>query len=261
MLISFNHIFVGIGNSGVRIVDKINIDSAVRVTINPAYYLASHKAVEYINRIESFFSSIPKNTMLWLIFEDKPINLEIANLITSNTPEDVIKLAYTLTPEKELVEENKPKWAGNFETVFYDSLWEFMSREKTVNLAFEYATHQIGSMFSKLYYYLENEMLVNIDYADLFNMIRGNNVGILRMLNTVDFNWHWGIWERGLISILVGKEVPLKHAYHILSHFQEILSEKDIIWGVRVANGLEKEIEILALLTKRWSDESSIIRH
>ncbi|WP_461865768.1 hypothetical protein [Thermococcus sp.] len=259
MLISFNHIFVGIGNNGVRVVDKINIDSVIRVTINPAYYLASCKSAEYMDRTKSFFSSIPKNTMLWLIFENKPINLEIVDLIINNTPEDVIKLAYILTPEKELVKENKPKWAENFETVFYDSLWEFMSGEKTINFAFEHATYQIGNMFSKLYYYLENEMLVNIDYADLFNMIRGGNIGILRMLTNVDFNWHWGIWERGLISILVGKEVPLKYAHQILSHFQEILSERDIIWGIQVANNLEEEIEILALLTKRWFNEGGAL--
>ncbi len=259
MLASFTHIFVGIGNGGARIINNIGIDGTVRITINPAYYLSSQKADEYMERIESFFSSIPQNTMLWLIFEDKPVNIEIVELIAEHSPSDVIKLAYVLTPEKELVNAEKPTWAGYFETVFYDSLWEFMRKETFIGSAFEDASLQIGRMFSKLYYYLENEMLVNIDYADLFNIIRGGNVGILRMLRDVDFSWHWGIWDRGLISIMVGKNVPLKNAHRILANFQEILSEKDIIWGIRVVDSLDEEIETLALLTKRWSDEGSAV--
>lgn len=259
MLASFTHIFVGIGNGGARIVNSIEVDGAVRVSINPAYYLFSRKADEYVGRIESFFSSIPANTMLWLIFDDKPINLEIVDLILRSSPEDTIKLAYVLTPERELVESETPPWARHFETVFYDSLWEFMRGDAAVGSAFENAALQIGRMFSKLYYYLENEMLVNIDYADLFNIIRGGNVGILRMLRDVDFSWHWGIWDRGLISIMVGEKVPLKNAHRILARFQEILSEKDVIWGVRVAGNLEDEIEILALLTKRWYHEGGAL--
>ncbi|MBP1912130.1 cell division GTPase FtsZ [Thermococcus stetteri] len=107
-------------------------------------------------------------------------------------------------------------------------------------------------MFSRLYYYLESQMLVNIDYADLFNMIRGGNVGILRLLREVDFTWHWGIWERGLIGILVRNDFPLKGAHSILHSFQEILSEKDVIWGVITDENLNGRVEILSLLVKKW---------
>lgn len=109
-------------------------------------------------------------------------------------------------------------------------------------------------MFSRLHYYLETQMLVNIDYADLFNMIRGGNVGILRTLRKVDFGWHWGgIWDRGGLvgGILVGKDFPLKDAHGILKRFQDILAEKDIIWGgVVMDENLTREVEILALLVK-----------
>ncbi|ASA77176.1 hypothetical protein [Thermococcus sp. 5-4] len=249
---SFTHLFVGIGNTGARIVNSITADGIVKVTVNPAYYLLP-RFDEYEERLRNFFSSLPENTFLWLVFDDKEINHELREIITESAPKDTIKLAYVLTPKKELVTEKKPPWAGDFETVFYDSLWDFFrSDDASISVAFQGASQSIAEMFSRLYYYLETQMLVNIDYADLFNMIRGGNVGILRLLREVDFGWHWGIWDRGLVGILVGREFPLKDAHGILGHFQEILAEKDVIWGVVMDENLTREVEILALLVKRW---------
>ncbi|NJE06374.1 hypothetical protein E3E36_09495 [Thermococcus sp. M36] len=251
-MVSFTHIFVGIGNAGARIVNSIGVDGAVKVTVNPAYYLLP-RSKEYEERLRGFFSRIPENTFLWLIFEDKEANIELLRIITDSAPRDTIKLAYVLTPQRELVVGEKPQWASGFETVFYDSLWDFLKGDDTPLVeAFQRASHNIAEMFSRLYYYLEAQMLVNIDYADLFNIIRGGNVGILRLLRSVDFGWHWGVWDRGLIGILVGKEFPLRDAHGILANFQEILAEKDIIWGVIMDESLTKEVEILALLVKRW---------
>jgi len=249
---SFTHIFVGIGNTGARIVNSIDIDGAVKVTVNPAYYLLP-RFEEYEERLREFFSHIPEDTFLWLVFDDKEINHELRKIITESVPEDTIRLAYVLTPKRELVAGEKPPWAGEFETVFYDSLWDFFEGDDvSLSEAFIGASQRIAEMFSRLYYYLETQMLVNIDYADLFNMIRGGNVGILRLLRKVDFSWHWGIWDRGLIGILVGREFPLRDAHGILERFQEILAEKDIIWGVIMDDDLTKEVEILALLVKGW---------
>ena len=249
---SFTHLFVGIGNTGARIVNSITADGIVKVTVNPAYYLLP-RFDEYEERLRNFFSSLPENTFLWLVFDDKEINHELRGIITESAPKDTIKFAYVLTPKKELVTEKKPPWAGDFETVFYDSLWDFFrSDDASISVAFQGASENIAEMFSRLYYYLETQMLVNIDYADLFNMIRGGNVGILRLLREVDFGWHWGIWDRGLVGILVGREFPLKDAHGILGHFQEILAEKDVIWGVVMDENLTREVEILALLVKRW---------
>lgn len=248
---SFTHLFAGIGNAGARIVDRISADGVVRVTINPGRYLL--RPLEYGERIREFFSRIPKDTFLWLVFEDREINLELVNLIIENSPSDAIRLAYVLTPRRELIHE-KPPWAGSFETVFYDSLWDFLSEDVPLGVAFERASVSIAELFSRLYYYLENQMLINIDYADLFNMINGGNVGIMRLLDRVDFGWHWGIWERGLIGILVGNDFPLKGAHEILSRFQELLAEKDIIWGI-VTDENVRGVEILALLVKGWDDE------
>lgn len=182
------------------------------------------------------------------------MNIEIAKIIDFYLPSDVMRLAYVLTPYIELVNTEKPTWAGTFETVFYDSLWEVLDEYKEASLkdAFNAAGKRIGEMFSKLYNYLEANMLVNVDYADFFAMIKGGNVGILRLINEIDFNWHWGIWERGLINIRAGRNVPLSNAHKILNHFQEILEEKDIIWGVQIDNESNDDVEVLALLIKRW---------
>ena len=245
---SFTHLFVGIGNAGARIVEGISADGVVKVTLNPAHYVL--RPAEYRNRIEKFFSRLPKDTFVWLIFEDKPINHELRDIITESMPEDPIRIAYVLTPRRELVHE-KPGWADGFETVFYDSLWDFLREDMPLKIAFDRASVNIARMFSRLCYYLDNQMLVNIDYADLFNMIRGGNVGILRLLNKVDFEWHWGIWERGLVGILVGNDFPLRDAHEILSRFQEILAKKDVIWGV-ITDEDVSGVEILALLIKGW---------
>ena len=255
-MVSFTHIFVGIGNSGIRVVKNMNIPNAIGVTLDSSYYLLNRKRPSFVKQIRDFFGSLNDDTIIWIIFEDKPINIEIVNLINYSLPKKVIRIAYVLSPYRELIYERKPEWADNFETVFYDSLSEFLDVYTSIPLedAFNAASKQIGIMFSKLYYYLENQMLVNIDYADLFNMVKGGNIGILRILRKVDFEWNWGIWDRGLISIMVGKNVPLKSAHEILRKFQYLLREKDIIWGVRMNKELDNEIEILALLIKRWSN-------
>ncbi len=249
-MVSFTHVFVGIGGTGAGIVEGITADGVVKVTVNPAYYLLPSSA-EYEERLRDFFSSLPKNTFLWLIFDDRETNHELREVILDSAPGDTIKLAYVLTPRRELIGE-KPPWAEGFETVFYDSLWDFLSEGKSLRAAFSEASNRIAELFSRLYYYLETQMLVNIDYADLFNMIKGGNVGILRLLRRVDFNWHWGVWERGLIGILVGRDVPLRDAHSILERFQELLSEKDVIWGVIADENVNEGVEILALLVRKW---------
>jgi len=248
---SFTHIFVGIGNTGARVVNSVNAEGVLRIAVNPAYYLLSSSS-DYPERLKAFFSSIPEDSFLWLVFDDRQLNHELGQLIADAVPEGTIKLAYILAPDRELVEMEKPEWADGFETVFYDSLWEFMESDVPVASAFSLAANGIGRMFTRLYHYLETQMLVNIDYADLFNMIKGGNVGILRILRGVDFDWHWGIWERGLVTMIVGEDAPLKDAHEILARFQEILSEKDVIWGVITDPELGSASEVLALLVKRW---------
>ncbi|WP_456368270.1 hypothetical protein [Thermococcus sp.] len=247
-MLDFTHIFVGVGGNGSRIVNGIETDSVVKVSVNPARYIL--RPEEYGSRLSKFFSNVPDESFVWIVFEDSQINREIVDVIVGHLPENVVKLAYVLTPRVELVH-RKPNWADHFETVFYDSMWDFLRNDAPVGKAFEEASKRIAEMFSKLYRYLEGEMLVNIDYADLFSMIRGGNVGILRLLHHVDFDWHWGIWERGLVAILVGENFPLKGAHEILARFQEILSEKDVIWGV-ITDKRVKEAEVLALLVRRW---------
>ncbi|USG98967.1 hypothetical protein K1720_05255 [Thermococcus argininiproducens] len=249
---SFPHIFIGIGNNGNRVVQNIGIEEVLKFSINPSYYLLGKSSFK--KKIRKTFWDIPDNAVLWIVLENKPINIEILEIILDYLPKNPLKLAYILTPQKELVHEKKPWWAQEFDTVFYDSLWEFLHDYTDVSLetAFQMAAKNIGLMFTRLHYYLENQMLVNVDYADFFNIVRGNNVGILRLLTKVNFEWHWGIWDKGLINILVGENVPLSDAHKILYNFQNFLKEKDIIWGIKMEEGLNSRVEILSLLVKRW---------
>ncbi|WP_204266920.1 hypothetical protein, partial [Citrobacter youngae] len=48
------------------------------------------------------------------------------------------------------------------------------------------------------------------------SVTKGGDVGILRLLNNVNFELHWGVWERGLINILANKSVPLESVTKIL---------------------------------------------
>ncbi|AEH24975.1 hypothetical protein PYCH_13030 [Pyrococcus yayanosii CH1] len=222
-----------------------------KLSIDTSGYIFNRRIL--IEKIREVFGTLEKGSHLWLIFEDKEINIEIVEHIIDSTPSDVIRLAYILSPGKELVFEEKPPWALNFETVFYDSLWEYLSgkEKKPLWQAYNEAAISLGDMFTKLYGYLAGNMLVNVDYADFLEMVRGGNVGILRLLQRVDFEWHWGVWERGLINIMAGRGVPLRDVHEILRRFQEILKEKDIIWGVRTDDGF-KGLEILALLVRKW---------
>ncbi|WP_048058253.1 hypothetical protein [Pyrococcus yayanosii] len=245
-----NPIFVGIGGAGIRVVWGIR-GPFRKLSIDTSGYIFNRRIL--IEKIREVFGTLEKGSHLWLIFEDKEINIEIVEHIIDSTPSDVIRLAYILSPGKELVFEEKPPWALNFETVFYDSLWEYLSgkEKKPLWQAYNEAAISLGDMFTKLYGYLAGNMLVNVDYADFLEMVRGGNVGILRLLQRVDFEWHWGVWERGLINIMAGRGVPLRDVHEILRRFQEILKEKDIIWGVRTDDGF-KGLEILALLVRKW---------
>ncbi|USS40760.1 hypothetical protein NF865_00540 [Thermococcus aggregans] len=249
---SFPYIFIGIGNNGGKVVQNIGIEGASKVVINPTYYLLGKSS--FRQNLKDLFYNIPEDTILWFILENKPVNIEIMQVILEYLPEKPLKLAYILTPQKELVHEEKPLWAENFDTIFYDSLWEFLDEYTSSSLdsAFQMAARSIGLMFTRLHYYLENQMLVNVDYADFFTMIKGSNIGILRLLRKIDFDWHWGIWDKGLVNILVGEKVPLSYAHKILETFQKLLKEKDIIWGIKMEEGLENNVEILSLLIKRW---------
>ncbi|MBP1912131.1 hypothetical protein J2747_001424 [Thermococcus stetteri] len=104
---SFTHLFVGIGGTGARIVNSITADGIVKVTVNPAYYLLPNSE-RYEERLRNFFSRLPKDTFLWLVFEDKDVNHELGEIIIESAPRDTIRLAYVLTPRKELVDEKKP---------------------------------------------------------------------------------------------------------------------------------------------------------
>ncbi|AEC51785.1 hypothetical protein PNA2_0869 [Pyrococcus sp. NA2] len=244
-------IFIGIGGQGNKITFGINYGNCKKVYINPTGYIFSRQM--FLKKLEELLWNIKKNSTLWLIFELKQVNLEIVMEIIERAPSDLMKFAYVLSPGKELVLEGKPYWAEGFETVFYDSLWEFLKgkEKKPVWQAYGEATLSISRMFTKLYNYLDSQMLVNVDFADFLQITRGGNVGILRLLNSVDFEWHWGIWERGLVNILASNDVSLEKVMGILSKFQEILREKDVIWGVKMDENV-RGIEILALLVKRW---------
>ncbi|NPA47100.1 MAG: hypothetical protein GXO14_00465 [Thermococci archaeon] len=251
-MITFTDVFVGIGREGARIINGITADG-VKVTVNPAYYIL--RPERYSRRLEEFFGSLPENTMLWIFHEDNAINAEIRDLIVStarNTP-NLTLLAYVLTPHRELINEEKPSWANSFDTVFYDSLGEFLQMNVPLREAYERAAGEISSALSNLYRYLEGQMLVNVDYADFFTIVRGGNVGILRKFSSTDIDWRWGVWERGLVIAVVNENFKLSEAHRILSEFQELLSEKDIIWGVSVNPGTER-VEVLALLVKRWQE-------
>lgn len=197
------------------------------------------------------FSTLDSDSHIWTILENRKVDLEILEILLDILPSKALKIAYLLTPGKELVFEEKPEWSNEFETVFYDSLWDFLDEKKPLWEAYNKAASTIGGMISRLYYYLDNQMLVNVDYADFLNIIRGGNVGILRSLNSINFDWHWGIWERGLITILAGNDMPLEDVISILKKFQEVLKEKDIIWGI-MSDNRAKNIEVLALLVRKW---------
>ncbi|CAB50616.1 FtsZ/tubulin family protein [Pyrococcus abyssi] len=244
-------VFIGVGNHGIRIVLSVKCGGCKRVPINPNGYIFTRDL--FIKKLEELLWGLEKNSHVWIIFEEKQINTRIVEEILDRAPGDLLKFAYVLSPGKELVFEEKPSWASYFETVFYDSLWEFLKgkEKKPLWQAYNEATLSIGEMFSKLYYYLKTQMLVNVDMADFMQIVRGGNVGILRILRTVDFEWHWGIWERGLINILAGKDISLEKVMGILSRFQEILKDKDVIWGVKTDEGI-RGVEVLALLVRRW---------
>ncbi|MFA4647684.1 hypothetical protein P8X24_10650 [Pyrococcus kukulkanii] len=244
-------VFIGIGNNGMKVVWGIKYGNARKLFLDPTSYLF-HKQI-FLKKLEEIMWRIEKGTHVWVIFDNKPINMEILTHILDNSPSDLFKLAYVLSPGKELVFENKPWWARNFETVFYDSFWEFLREreEKPIWQAYFEASTSIGQMFTKLYEYLNNQMLVNVDLADFMQIVKGCNIGILRLLTSVDFNWHWGIWERGLINILASEETSLEDVTKVLQKFQDILREKDIIWGVKMDRTI-RGMEVLALLVRKW---------
>jgi len=249
-MITFTDVFVGIGREGARIVNGITADG-VKVTVNPAYYIL--RPERYSRKLVRFFSSLPENSMLWIFHEDNAVNSEIRDLIanTARGLNNVTLLAYVLTPHRELINEEKPSWAKKFDTVFYDSLEEFLRPDVPLHEAYEEAAGEIARALSNLYRYLESQMLVNVDYADFFTVIKGGNVGILRRFSSIDIDWKWGIWERGLVIAVVNEEFKLSEAHKILSDFQELLSKKDIIWGISM-NPDNRDVEVLALLVKGW---------
>lgn len=251
-MIGFTHVFAGIGGVGSKVVDKITLRS-IKVNVNPGRYLL--KTGEYIKRIPSFFSSLPENSVVWIVTENKPVNIEILDLIVKSVPEDATKLAYIFTPRKELVKEKKPEWADLFDTVFYDSLWEFFDERKPLREAYDKASEKIARAMDCLLNNLDGQMLINVDYADFFAVVKGGNVGILRLLSSVDLNWHWGIWDRGIVITLARDDVALKEAHAVLGSFHDILKEKDIIWGMVTDNKVENRMEVIALLVKGWRDE------
>ncbi|ASJ01855.1 hypothetical protein A3L09_00555 [Thermococcus profundus] len=251
-MIGFTHVFAGIGGAGSNVVDGITSD-VVKVRINPGLYLLRTEA--YTTKMRSFFSSLPENSILWIVTEDKPVNAEILRLIAESSPEGTTRLAYVFTPYRELVKEKKPEWASLFDTVFYDSLWEFLDEKKPLSEAYREASGVIARALTSLHFNLEGQMLINIDYADFFAVVKGGNVGILRLLRKVNFDWHWGIWDRGIVMTLVREDVELKAAHSVLKKFHDLLREKDIIWGMTTEKGTPNRMEILALLVKRWGDD------
>lgn len=250
-MIGFTHVFAGIGGVGANVVDGITSD-VVKVRVNPGHYLLRTRV--YRERITSFFSSLPENTILWIVTEDKPVNVEILQLMTESSPEGSTKLAYVFTPKRELVKEEKPEWADGFDTVFYDSLWEFLDERTPLAEAYEKASGVIARAITHLHKNLESQMLINVDYADFFTVVKGGNVGILRLLRRVDFDWHWGLWDRGIVVTLARDDVALKEAHSVLKRFHDLLRKKDIIWGMATENGIQSRMEILALLVKTWED-------
>lgn len=251
-MIGFTHVFAGIGGAGSKVVDKITLRS-IKVNINPGRYLL--RTGEYIRRIPAFFSSLPENSIVWIVTENKPVNIEILNLIVESVPEKATKLAYIFTPRKELVKEEKPAWVDPFDTVFYDSLWGFFDERKPLGVAYDEASEKIARALSYLLDNLDGQMLINVDYADFFAVVKGGNVGILRLLSSVNLNWHWGIWDRGIVITLARDDVALKEAHAVLGRFHGILKEKDIIWGVVTHNNVENRMEVIALLVREWRDE------
>jgi len=250
-VVGFTHVFVGIGGAASKVVNKITVD-AVKVTINPGRYLL--RTEEYMRRVPLFFSAIPEDSIVWILTEDKPINVEILRLIVNSVPERAIKLAYIFTPARELVEEKKPGWAGLFDTVFYDSLWEFFDDKKPLSEAYDEASGSIARAVSTLIKTLEGQMLINVDYADFFSVVRGGNVGILRLLRSVDLSWHWGIWDRGIVITLAHDDVALKEAHEVLGKFQVILRKKDVIWGMATDREVKSGMEVIALLVREWGE-------
>jgi len=250
-VVGFTHVFVGIGGAASKVVNKITVES-VKVTINPGRYLL--RTEKYIKRIPLLFSAIPEDSIVWILTEDKPINVEILRLITNSVPRRAIKLAYVFTPARELVEERKPEWAGLFDTVFYDSLWEFFDEKKPLSEAYDEASGSIARVLSSLIKTLEGQMLINVDYADFFSVVRGGNVGILRLLRSVDLNWHWGIWDKGIVITLAHDDVALREAHEVLGKFQGILRKKDVIWGMVTDREIKSRMEVIALLVKGWDD-------
>ncbi|MFA4662629.1 hypothetical protein QDY65_05300 [Pyrococcus kukulkanii] len=244
-------VFIGIGNNGMKVVWGIKYEKARKLFLDSTSYIF-HRRI-FLKKLEEIMWKIEKGTHVWVIFDNKPANIEILMHILDNSPSDLFKLAYVLSPGKELVFGERPSWADHFETVFYDSFWEFLKgrEDKPIWQAYLEASASIGQLFTKLYDYLDNQMLVNVDLADFRQIVRGGNIGILRLLSSVDFDWHWGIWERGLINILAEDKTPLEDVTKVLQKFQEVLREKDIIWGVKM-NGNIRGMEILALLVRKW---------
>ncbi|WP_048811338.1 FtsZ/tubulin family protein [Thermococcus gammatolerans] len=250
-MIGFTHVFVGIGGAGSKVVNEITVDS-IKVNINPGRYLL--RTEEYMRRVPLFFSTVPEDSIVWILTEDKPINVEILRLIIDSIPEGATRLAYVFTPARELVKEKKPQWAGLFDTVFYDSLWEFFDERKPLSEAYKEASGSIARALSSLIRNLEGQMLINVDYADFFSVVRGGNVGIIRLLRSVDLSWHWGIWDRGIIMTLARDDVALREAHQILEMFQGILRKKDIIWGMVTDKDIKNRMEVIALLVKEWGE-------
>ena len=250
-VLGFTHVFTGIGKTGGIVVDGVSSD-VVKVRIDPGRYIL--RTEKYRERISSFFSALPEHSIVWMVTEERPVNIEIIDIISESVPEGTLKLAYIFTPKRELVKEEKPEWADSFETVFYDSLWEFLRQDVPLVEAYRRAAETIARAFTYLHANLEGRMLINVDYADFLTVTGGSNVGILRLLDRIDFDWHWGLWDRGLVITLVGDDISLKEAHSVLERFQELLREKDIIWGMVVDGNLKGKAQVLALLVKKWGE-------
>ena len=101
----------------------------------------------------------------------------------------------------------------------------------------------------KLVYSIDNEGLVNIDLADLRNLVSGG-FGIIRYRDFDRLN-HIEDWDRGLLDIFVGQELSIVELEEIIEDF---LYLEEFVWGLKI-DSVDKP-KALSVMIKDWNKDT-----
>lgn len=100
----------------------------------------------------------------------------------------------------------------------------------------------------KLVNSIDTDGLVNVDLADLRNLVK-NGYGIIRYKNCEKLK-DIGRWDRGLIDIKVNKRLSIKKLEEIIGDFLHL---REFVWGLKV-NSVHNP-KALSIMINDWNSD------